>query len=696
MIKSKILVLVSLLFWIFVAEGSNQRTTTTGLDSDFVFTGDVLDNVPEAKNGWIGSGYCPMPWLNSFEKIVEKKQISGAFDQGSESCVFSKEDEPKGKEDNPASFVTHSLIILVEQNPENFVTLEEMKFIFKSKLLVLFSATMRGFFLQKEVIEEQIANGYHFFGLPGALKSAGKAFILGVPQKMLGDDFEKAFEKFGIKSLNSNEGGLSQEVTELEKKLGILITHLQYLGTATVKGLLKGFIRLKAQTEKDVSMELKRFLSNFFVPKKMYANEKDVPRWIVVIEGEGRRVEFHENLSDIKDNQVVKDVGGLASLDPDILPKIIEKMVGDIRLVWVHFFSCFFGPVKLVELAKKISSNHPIFTAMSFSGNGVVNGVVKEDGYKNFLEHIKAFVVNENFLNQELCKVAFKFYTEAVQHLAVEWPGCPTSVMGSSVPFFKSPYDKSFWPVPQYFSTQVLQSVNALNEFSEKQADVKVPVKSSVILLDGSLIDNVKIYSFTPPENETNVPKNSVKPVYFKEKKDKVEKVYPYFSSGVPGSLFQVINTVRVPERFKACPKVLRELFPDFFDKHFEGKICLRVKNVEGIKNIHKAKFYVARCQKNNGAVAHAVFVCQKNKEAQNKSYWYFGGAFGFEPVERECSKEAAKEWIKVFKQEAKFREKQSIYMKKYLLQNKELADNKSVSAGKFDDTFDSFEYPTL
>jgi len=630
-IKNKIAVLVGILTWSFGVVASNAE-----IINNIINTSQHSNKSPSF---WTTAGYTSKPDTSPKEadNIVELTTLF-KYSREEEKIIDKAVIAP-----DKVPFATHSLIIIPEAKLNDSCTSKTLDFIFKSRLLVLFSATVLNVFIPDNVYESKHSNGYYFFGLPGALESNGKAFVLGIPQEMLENDLKNAIENPKTKSLNSNS---DVTATEMEKKLGILITQLQYLGTAEKIG--KKNLDLHVQTDEAISEELKNVLSNFFVPKELYKNKIDIPRWIIVIDGHGGKATLHKDVADFKNNNIVKSDNGITHLKIDVFAQILEKIRERTHLMLVHIASCWNDTIKLTELAKKLSSLPPILTSMSLAGNGPINGILKEDQYQLFLKSFTEFKVKgkDLTLNDKLCKKIFNKFTNAAQYLQYTQT---RRALGDRIPVFKAPTDPSFWPVTQSNSTDIVPA--------EEYTPLKARQKPFVILMNGSTIEKVVVTML-----------KSIKPKSSKA-------AYPYFSARIPGAFSQTIEKLIVPNDFKDCAQVLTDLFPEMFKKRIMASYCVHIKNIKGLKDWHHTKIYAKGyqdTQPNKGTTKFggvtAIFSYKKTKNADDRNYVYFDKLGKTEATTEDNSKKAAKSWIKTFKDEMKNKKKLGKCMNNYLL----------------------------
>ena len=202
-IKNKIAVLVGILTWSFGIVASNA---------------EIIYNIVNASKHSNKSLSC---WTTVYISTPDTS-LEVADDAAELATLFKYSREEEKIIDkaviapDKVPFATHSLIIIPEAKLNDSCTSKTLDFIFKSRLLVLFSATVLNVFIPDNVYESKHSNGYYFFGLPGALESNGKAFVLGVPQEILENDLKNALGDQKTKSLNNNS---SITATEIEKKL---------------------------------------------------------------------------------------------------------------------------------------------------------------------------------------------------------------------------------------------------------------------------------------------------------------------------------------------------------------------------------------------------------------------------------------------------------------------------------------------
>ena len=620
-IKNKMYALAGVLIWSFGVRASDVMLDFSNLSM-------------------IDSNYAGITGYNPPDKN-DTIDLSTSFPLPEEEIKTSSENKGKIALSNKVTFpfATHSLIIIPEKNPGDNGSQHIITNIFASKFLVLFSATMIQSFEANNLCGE-----YYFFGLPGALESKGKDFILGVPEEMLDYDLENAIGNSTSKSVDNNQEIKETAATAIEKKLGIFITHLHYLGTLETIGEKK--LELVNQKEEDLANGLKNILSNFFVPNKLYKNKMDKPRWIMIFDGHSSEASLYTNLSDINDNKtIVKDAHSLASLKISDLAEIIDIIMKKTELMLVQFISCYGGIIKLTELLKKLSLNPPIFTSMSFTGNGSMCVEAGKDRYKLFLDSFLDYQLKEKeFKNKEkLHKKIFEIFTKAVQNLT-----SPPTALGHNIPVFKSPTDTHFWPVPFSHTTKIIQSKN-----------FKQPPKLQdpcVVLLDGTTIKKIQV--------------NILKLDAFKE--NSLEIASPYFSAGFPGAFSQIIKKLIVPSNFKDCTTILTQLFPEMFKRTVSkySSYCVHIKNITGIVGCYKAKIY-AKTAINNGCGVgiegtNAVFSYQKDKGCPNKKYYFFDKTLEEKRVDKD-SKKKVKLWIKTFKEEMENKKKLQACMQNYL-----------------------------
>ncbi|HBY05936.1 MAG: hypothetical protein UV38_C0003G0007 [candidate division TM6 bacterium GW2011_GWE2_42_60] len=621
-IKNKIAVLVGILIWSFGAGASDVVLDFSNLSTTDSDCASITGYMPTSYN--LPNKNNTIDLATSFPLPEEK--IKSSSKNKEKTALLNKTTVP---------FATHSLIIVPETKPNEKGSRNIIESILASKLLVLFSATMIQSFEAKSLCGE-----YYFFGLPGALESKGKDFILGVPEEMLDNDLKNAFRDPKTKSLNNNS---SITATKMEKKLGFFITHLHYLGTLKTIGEKK--LELVNQKEENLANGLKNILSNFFVPNKLYKNKMDKPRWIMVFDGHAPEAILYTNVSDIDKNKtIVKDATSLASLKISDIAEIIDAIMERTELMLVQFTSCYGGIIKLTELLEKLSLNPPIFTSMSFTGNGQIAVSSGTDRYKLFLNSfLDCQLEKKEFKNREkLHKKIFEKFTKAIPYLD---PKAPDTARGHNIPVFKSPTDTHFWPVPSFCSTKIIQAKDL-----KSQPELKAPY---IVLLDGTPIENIKV----------NI---------FKLKDSKKEIASPYFSAGVPGSFAQVIKQLNVQYQYKTCTDILKELFPDMFEEKVSEYLsyCVHIKNIKGIAGCHKAKIYAKIAKNNKCGVGiegiDAVFSYQENKNSPIKKYYFFDKTLEEKRADKDSKKEALL-WIKTFKEEIENKKKLQACMQNYL-----------------------------
>ncbi len=647
--------------------------------TEFLDVVDKLDEeMPEKSEVFFcsseGMGYLPF----STDKESLMSQLPLLSCEGEK--IINEIEEIEEIEKDP--FLPHTLVILPETNPLLSTTASVMRALADSgNSAFLFSATMLGVFAEEYKKEDanydKAFESYHFFALPGALES-GDNFILAVPNRVLGNDFGSKKKTLKV-----------DEVTALEKQLGLRIEHLEDLGTLSKfkKSVSKVHLSILNIKDEVISLGLEKMVEELFVSKKSYAEKAEIPLWILAIDGEGARPDLCKKIARIERGYIVEQNRYFGGLPLSVVAKTIKKLLNDIDIMVVNIFSCWGGVVYLAQLANKLEeaklSNGPVLTVMSFTGYSNVHAVIKKDGYDTFLRILCKIRQSWRTWSEEARKKSFmKAFEEAAPYLTVHKR---KKMNGGELPGVKFPgKDNKIIPVSSFDSTEIILHCNekSLSDYFNKQK-INILRNPAVLLCTGLKIKDISV------------------------EWDGAEKnlFYPYLTSGLPDRFYQKIETLKIPSNVEKCSTVLKKLFPShcsrILKKRF-NKMCKKSKEVAGlsgaewavrIKNIVKMSEKDKKPSNTKGdkwsiyarflkEATDALFVV---KEKGTKSYfsyrfgclgqdWYydFGGV----------KEKNAKEWKQVFKKNMKLWAKAGNCMGKYLSDSVKGGDVKKQGVG--------------